>query len=107
MKKNAFTIKYFLYFVLALFLLGSIITFFISVKEGLDGDNIDMDTPAVISSADQSSTMPITDAPGTLDYGTRTEYTYGNASKMPKKAGKDKFSKRQLYSPTEATTTTM
>lgn len=68
-----------------------------SVKEGLDGDNIDM--------ADPSSTMPITDAPGTLDYGTRTEYTYGNASKLPKKAGQDKFSKRPLYSPTEMTAT--
>jgi hypothetical protein len=93
MKKNAFTIKYFLYFLLSLFLLGSIITFFISVKEGMN----DM--------AEMDEQMPITDAPGTLDYGTRTEYTYGNASKMPKKPGQDKFSERPLYSPTEATTT--
>jgi len=91
MKKNAFTIKYFLYFLLSLFLLGSIITFFISVKEGMDDMN--------------GSSMPITDKTGTLDYGTRTEYTYGNASKMPKKPGQDKFSERPLYSPTEATAT--
>jgi len=92
MKMNAFTIKYFLYFLLSLFLLGSIITFFMSVKEGMDDMN------------GGESTMPITDAPGTLDYGTRSEYTYGNASKMPKKTGHGKFSKRPLYSPTEATT---
>ena len=95
MKKNAFTIKYFLYFLLSLFLLGSVITFFMSVKEGMD----DMDK------MHGESSMPITDAPGTLDYGTRTEYTYGNASKMPKKPGQDKFSERPLYSPTEATAT--